>query len=257
VTRKESDMTKTADVRQLEKDAMKRAKRRERLEVKRAKLDEEEKVDTVKVEAILLAQIREAGLMRLPLTRLLETINGFANVAETPSVTKDNSKSGERQAPNNATSGGSAEGSDEDRELAAVTVKISSNTSAENRTVLENAKLHWNGKTGTWRGNVDDRDLAILRQTFGDRMTVKPRSRPEEGRLEADPNPTPVQPSLGPADTPPEPSAPTTERVGGVPVDDKPTGYPATSLPTSDLLPRGPFGTLPRRAANKAADDKN
>jgi hypothetical protein len=59
-----------------------------------------------------------------------------------------------------------------DEGLTNIVVKTSRNTATAKREVLQKARLHWNGKGGYWRGRVDAVTVQLLREVFGDRVSV-------------------------------------------------------------------------------------
>jgi hypothetical protein len=255
-------MAQRADIRKIEKEGARIRKQQERLTAKGLKLAEATKAHSTAMEGLVVAQLREAGLMQLPLAQLLEGIKSLG-LATDVLVAEDQGalRQVNEESVKASESAGSVQDSEVDRDLNEVTVKVSSNVSDKNRSLLENSRLSWNGKLGLWKGHVYETTIAILREHFGDhRVKVKPRPSPEtdEGGLEAFPKPSPINPSSGPGEAPPEPPLPTTNGVES-PTGAEPTAVPdiakggedtaggraETMLPPTTPLRRPPIG-LPR-----------
>jgi hypothetical protein len=261
-TSEDVTMTQRADIRKIEKEGARIKKQQERLTAKSLMLTEDAKRNAAAREGVIIAQLHEAGLMQQPLTQLLECLISLGRTTEVPVAEEEDAlQQANDEGVKTAKPGGSVQGAEVDYNLIEVTVKISSNVSEKNRSLLETSKLNWNGKLGLWKGNVDEATVASLREHFGDhRVNVTPRPGPEtdQGGLEANPKPAPVKPSPA-GEVPPEPPLSTTNAVesptGAEPAadpdiakdrEDTAGGRAGRILPPTTPLRRPPIG-LPRR----------
>lgn len=192
---------KTSEIRKLEAEAMRILKRRLRHDARGRRLAEDEKGHQETIEAVILSTIRTAGLTKLPLSELLENIMALGQAAGTCDVGESASKSnGDFRVPHPQPGGSTSEGN-VDRGGCEVSVKLSSNTSAAHREVLEKSGLRWNGRRGRWIGNVDEAATEILRERFGDRLSIpstplgSSESERDEEATEAEPTTPPANPA--------------------------------------------------------------
>jgi hypothetical protein len=172
-----------AAIRKLEADAKRIVKQRERHDAKGRKLADEEKGHEKSVEALILGDLRAAGFTKLPLSKIIEGIKSLgradANSVVGEQATLDGSDQSETLVPE---AGQSKDGEGTASDTHDVIVKISGNTSADKRSVLEESGLRWNGRLGVFKGPVNGAFLKILEKKFGDRLTVlsKPATATEE-----------------------------------------------------------------------------
>lgn len=191
------------EIRKLEAEAMRLIKRRQRHEARGRQLAEAERGHEEAIDAVIFSAIRTAGLTKLPLSELLESIRVIGRSAAASDVGEGAQKSKDDVGGPHLQSGGSKSEADVDRGGSEVFVKLSSNTSAANREILEKSGLRWNGRRGGWAGNVGD--APVLRERFGDRLVIisapassetGPDEEPRDGRPTTSPtNP----PSAGPS----------------------------------------------------------
>jgi hypothetical protein len=142
---------KSSEIRKLEAEGARILKRRQRHDARGCQMAEAEKGYQQTIETVILSTMRETGLTRLPLSELLENIVALGQTAGVSDVGEGASKNIGGQHPQ---SGGSEPEADVDRGENQAFVKLSSNTSAANREMLEKSGLHWNGRLGGWKGNV-------------------------------------------------------------------------------------------------------
>jgi hypothetical protein len=189
---------KTSEIRKLEAEATRILKRRQRHDARGRQLAEAEKGHQETIEAVILSTIRTAGLTKLPLSELLENIMALGQAASTSNVGEGAPKSnGDFRVPH-PQSGGSKSEANVDRGGCEVFVKLSSNTSAAHREVLEKSGLRWNGRRGGWIGNVDEATTEILRERFSDRLSI-PSTPLGSSESELDEEPTEAEPTTPPA----------------------------------------------------------
>ncbi len=124
----------------------------------------------VGVERMIIDIVRQHGIANLPISEIVAALDRLARSAgESLSGVQSEGMIGRRDDIVAA-----AEQVDATGELGVETfVKISNNSSAENRAALENAGLWWNGKQGGFVGRCDAATIARLRETFGARV-LKP-----------------------------------------------------------------------------------
>jgi hypothetical protein len=269
-----------AVIRKLQTEGARIAKRRGRLDDRVRQLADDEKKHRESVEALILGELRSAGVMNLPLSAVLEGVRAIGQAAGANSVISAQatlSSSDEPEALLPEACGSKADGEEDSaRDGHDVFVKISRNTSADNRRVLEGRGLRWNGKLGGWKGNVNGATLEILEKKFDDRLTIP--SKPTPTSLEigsADPGP---KADAGVCHGPERPAADSNPSGAAAPIAASiaealgaSTVGPATefgasrdatdafvvsgdggisapwSLPTDATLPKNPFATFARR----------
>jgi hypothetical protein len=263
-------MADKSAIRKLQSESLQLAKRRERIENRVLRLADDERRHQDKIEALILDELRAAGVMRLPLQEILNGVRALGRAGDSKTVDVARTESaGELEAAPTGTGGSQNEEGTE------VSVTISRNASAENRKIMEECGLYWNGKRGHWKGTVDLAALRILEDKFVDRLSIVPMpatSRQhhrsgirdaEQGaadRLypEATASLTEGQPSAAP---PPQPDGtPTIDREtfeetaifdSGKTAANTDTLAPPASVATESLrTTQSPFRGLPRRPAN-------
>lgn len=191
--------SKTSDIRKLEAEATRILKRRQRHDARGRQLGEAEKGHREAVGAVILSTIRTAGLTKLPLSELLENIRALGQAAGTRNNGESAPKSDGDFRGSHPQSGGSNSEADVDRVGCEVFVKLSSNTSAVHREVLEKSGLRWNGRRGGWIGNVDEATTEILRARFSDRLSI-PSTPLGYSQSELDEELTDAEPTTPPPD---------------------------------------------------------
>jgi hypothetical protein len=249
---------KASDIRKLEVEAARMLKRRQSHDARGRQLAKAEKNYQEAIETVILSTIRAAGLTKLPLSELLNNIRalgqaaGIGGVGESAPNNED-----DRRAPH-PQSGGSEPEADVDRGGCEVFVKLSSNTTAANREVLEKSGVRWNGRLGGWKGIISIAAIEILRERFGDRLsilsapTTTSKGSPSEGPPEVNPITPPAnRPSAGPAgDTIEmgslaEPDA-GGDAMGGPAVSDEARLASSPLPPRPWALPKSPFARRPQ-----------
>ena len=136
-------MTQRADIRKIEKEGARIKKQQERLTAKSLKLTEDAKRNTAAREGVIIAQLHEAGLMQQPLTQLLECLISLGRTTEVRVAEEEDAlQQANDEGVKTAKPGGSVQGAEVDHNLIEVTVKISSNVSEKNRSLLETSKLN-------------------------------------------------------------------------------------------------------------------
>ncbi|SPP93283.1 hypothetical protein [Bradyrhizobium vignae] len=178
------------EIKKLEAEAARLLKRRLRHEAEAGQLAKDEKAHDEAVEATILSSLREAGLTKLPLTQVLATIRALGAEAAAKDIPRNRALEATERA-----SGGSLYGS-EDAAVREVFVKISRNVSADNRAIIDDAGLGWNGKLGGWKGRVDSTAIEKLQNHFVDRVVILGEQEPPSQAGSADES-TPPAP-LGP-----------------------------------------------------------
>ncbi|MCA1526504.1 hypothetical protein [Bradyrhizobium yuanmingense] len=122
-----------------------------------------------------------------------------------------------------------------------VIVRLTRNTSAVNRVMLENAGVRWNGRSGVWSGRVTPSALERLRDVFPDRVELsaaktsaaslldQANAQAVDGEAEEAPVALPEAPPVAVIDVPAEAETVRAE----TPVALAQPSAPATRLPTS------------------------
>jgi hypothetical protein len=195
---------KSSEIRQLEAEAARILKRRQRHDDRGRQLAEAEKHYQEATETLILSAIRAAGLTKLPLSELLDSITALSLAAGISDVGESVPKNNDNFGAAHPQVGGSEPETEVDRGGREVFVKLSSNTSVANRETLEKSGLRWNGRLGGWKGKVGDDATVILRERFGDRLILSAPLAPEGGSGEGatDKDPTANPPSSECADRP-------------------------------------------------------
>jgi hypothetical protein len=198
---------KSSEIKKLEAEGARILKRRQRHDARGRQLAEAEKGYQQAIETVILSTMRAAGLTKLPLSELLQNIEALGQAAGISDVGEEATKSTDDFGGQHPQSCGSEPEADVDRGGCEAFVKLSSNTSAANRETLEKSGLRWNGRLGGWKGNVGHAATEILRQRFGDRLSILPgpqassESGPDERPTEAGPTTAPIDASSSePAD---------------------------------------------------------
>jgi hypothetical protein len=248
---------KASEIRKLEAEAARMLKRRQRHDARGRQLAEAEKNYQEAIETVILSTIRAAGLTKLPLPELLDAIMALGQTAGISGVAESAPKKDDCRAPHPQSGGSESEADDVDRSGCEVFVKLSSNTSAANREVLEKSGVRWNGRLGGWKGNISIAATEILRERFGDRLailsapTIASKGGPYEGPPEVDPITPPANPpSAGPAGDAIEmgplagPDA-GGDAMGGPAVSDE-ARLPGSPPPRPWALPKSPFARRPQ-----------
>ena len=86
-------------------------------------------------------------------------------------------------------------------------VKLSRNTTKENRALLESSSLRWNGRAAGWTGSIGSAELARLHLVFKDRVTPQPMidaGVPPAPSQESAANPIHADETQGPAQAEPD-----------------------------------------------------
>jgi hypothetical protein len=190
---------KSSEIRRLEAEGARILKRRQRHDARGRQLAEAEKGYQQAIERVILSTMRAAGLTRLPLSELLENIVVLGQAASVSGVGEGAPNNKNDLGGQHSQSGGSEPEADVDRGKYEAFVKLSSNTSTANRETLEKSGLRWNGRLGGWKGKVGDAANEVLRQRFGDRLSILPGplASAEGGR---DEKPTVAGPTTAPID---------------------------------------------------------
>jgi hypothetical protein len=197
--------SKSTEIRKLQAEGARILKRRQRHDARGSLLAEAEKGYQEAIETVILSTMRAAGLTNLPLSELLENIVALGQAAGISDVGMGAPRNKADLGGQHPLSGGSEPEAEVDRRECEVFIKLSSNTSAANRETLEQSGLRWNGRLGGWKGNVGAAAADILRQRFGDRLSLSaPLPSSESGR---DEKPTEAGPTAAPIDaSSPEPA---------------------------------------------------
>jgi hypothetical protein len=165
------------ELRELEAEAARLAKRRQRHEARGSLLAEAETIHEAIVERIVLSRMREVGLTKLPLRIVLEEIHALAVTVVGRNVSTSEASASSSGGPLHDANGAGQK----------VFVKIGRNVSSSNRRALEGAGLHWYGRDPAgWKGTVTASQLVELRRAFGRRV-----EEPEQAGTEADAKVTP------------------------------------------------------------------
>jgi hypothetical protein len=131
-----------SEIRKLELEAARIAKRRQRHDERGLDLAEAERLHQATLENFVLEGIRAAGLTRLPLSDLLDKIKALGAGTAAQEGGSD---------PANDPRSVKPFGGEVDRDRQVVFVKITRNLSADNRRAIEEHGLRWNGKRGGWK----------------------------------------------------------------------------------------------------------